>query len=131
MGGTVTATQLMADLTRLGIKLEAHGDRLRYSPRSAVTPDLADRMKAHKGELLAILTADPVTLETRQQVYAQMVERVNAANQGGPIDWPQLDAIEQRIWTAETLAALMRAAEVYECVALCRNDTGQLGQHCV
>ena len=59
MGGTVSAAQLMTDLARLGIRIEAHGDRLRYSPRSAVTPDLADRMKAHKGELLAILRRDP------------------------------------------------------------------------
>ena len=51
----MSATQLMTDLARLGIHIEAHGDRLRYSPRSAVTPDLADRMKAHKGDLLAIL----------------------------------------------------------------------------
>jgi hypothetical protein len=45
----------MVDLARLGIRLEAHGDRLRYSPRSAVTPDLSDRMKAHKNQLLAML----------------------------------------------------------------------------
>ena len=49
------AAEVIADLTRLGIRLEAHGDRLRFSPRSAVTPDLAERMKAHKVELLAIL----------------------------------------------------------------------------
>ena len=51
----MTATQLMTDLARLGIHIEAHGDRLRYSPRSAVTPGLADRMKANKPELLAML----------------------------------------------------------------------------
>ena len=55
MGGTVSAARLMTDLAQLGIRIEAHGDRLRYSPRSAVTPDLADRMKDHKGDLLAIL----------------------------------------------------------------------------
>jgi len=55
----MNATDLITDLARLGIRIEAHGDRLRYSPRSAVTPDLADRMKAHKGELLAILRRDP------------------------------------------------------------------------
>ena len=54
----MTATHLMVDLDRLGIRLAAHGDRLRYWPRSAVTPDLADRMKAHKGELLAVLHSD-------------------------------------------------------------------------
>ena len=45
----------MADLGQLGIRLEAHGNRLRFWPRSAVTPDLTDRMKSRKGELLAIL----------------------------------------------------------------------------
>ena len=51
----MSAAKLMADLTRLRIRLEVHGDRLRYSPRTAVTPELANRMKAHKGELLAML----------------------------------------------------------------------------
>ena len=55
----MSATQLMIDLARLGIHIEAHGARLRYSPGSAVTPDLTRRMKAHKGELLAILRRDP------------------------------------------------------------------------
>ena len=41
----MSAAELMADLTRLGIRLEAHGDRLRYWPRSALTPELANRMK--------------------------------------------------------------------------------------
>ncbi|MFQ5735054.1 MAG: hypothetical protein ACE5KM_24230 [Planctomycetaceae bacterium] len=48
----------MHDLTRAGIHLEAHGDRLRFHPRSAMTPDLIDRIKAHKNELLAILRPD-------------------------------------------------------------------------
>jgi hypothetical protein len=48
----------MTDLVRLGIRIEALGDRLRYSPRSVVTPDLAERMKIHKGELLAVLRRD-------------------------------------------------------------------------
>jgi len=114
MGETVTVTQLMVDLTRLGIRLEANGDRLRYSPRLAVTPELADRMKAHKDELLAILTADPVILETRQQVYAQMVERVNKTYQGGPIDWPKLDVIESQIYAARTVEELKQKISEYE-----------------
>jgi hypothetical protein len=41
--------------------LEAHGERLRYYPRSALTPDLLDRLKAHKAELLAMLRPAPST----------------------------------------------------------------------
>ena len=54
----------MTDLAQLGIRIEAHGDRLRYSPRSAVTPDLGQRMKAHKGELLAMLRQGAKPQET-------------------------------------------------------------------
>ncbi len=38
---------LLADLQQRGVRLEAHGDRLRYRPRSALTPDLAGRLKEH------------------------------------------------------------------------------------
>ncbi len=62
MGEHVNAAKLMADLAQRGIRIEAHGDRLWYSPRSALTPDLTDRMKAHKGELLAILSENSVHL---------------------------------------------------------------------
>ena len=58
----MTATTLINDLARLEIQLKADGDRLRYAPRSAVTPALAEQIKAHKGELLEILrnpTAGP------------------------------------------------------------------------
>ena len=127
----MSTTNLIANLTRLGIRLEGHGDRLRYSPRSAVTPDLADRMKALKGELLAMLTDDRTTPEIRRQAQAAMVERVNADYRDDPIDWPRLAAIEQRIWRAETMAELSRAVADYECAALCRNVTGPNNQYCV
>ena len=56
----MSVIEVMIDLRERGIQLEAHGDRLRYSPRSSVTPELAQRMKAHKVALLAILTADDI-----------------------------------------------------------------------
>ena len=52
------AAEIMVDLLRLGIRLEAHGDRLRYSPRSAMTPELAEQIKMRKPELLAMLQSD-------------------------------------------------------------------------
>jgi hypothetical protein len=48
--------QILTDLAQLGIRIEAHGNRLRYSPRSAVTPDLVKQMRANKAELLTALT---------------------------------------------------------------------------
>ena len=51
----MSAAELLMDLGRLGIRLEADGERLRYRPQSVLTPDLLDRLKAHKGELLELL----------------------------------------------------------------------------
>ena len=48
---------LLIEMTRRGIEIVAHGDRLRYRPRSAMTPDLAERVRHHKTELLDILRA--------------------------------------------------------------------------
>jgi hypothetical protein len=51
----MSAAELLMDLGRQGIRLEADGERLRFHPRSALTPDLLGRLKAHKGELLTLL----------------------------------------------------------------------------
>src|SRR5262245_37466487 len=59
MGGSMTAADLLLDLGRLGIRLEADGGRLRYFPRSALTPDLLTRLKAHKADLLTMLRPAP------------------------------------------------------------------------
>lgn len=55
----MSATELVLDLGRLGIRLEADGERLRYYPQSTLTPDLLDRLKAHKADLLAALRPTP------------------------------------------------------------------------
>jgi len=52
---TTAAAELLADLTKLGVEVAAHGDRLRYRPRAAVTRQLAERLTMHKPGLLAIL----------------------------------------------------------------------------
>jgi len=52
------AATLLTELVRHGIELQPRGDRLRYRPRSALTPELARRVKAYKPALLAILRPD-------------------------------------------------------------------------
>lgn len=73
----MNAAELLLELAGLGILLEAHGDRLRYSPRSALTPDLLTRLKTHKAELLAILRPE-----------AGSTDPVNAVEPLGPDGWP-------------------------------------------
>ncbi len=51
----MSAADLLLELGRLGIRLEAHGDRLQYFPQSALTPDLLGRLRANKSQLLVML----------------------------------------------------------------------------
>lgn len=53
----MTAQELLEDLAERGVLIEAEGDRLRYSPRSAVPPDLLEALRLHKAELLTFLQA--------------------------------------------------------------------------
>ena len=53
---------ILAIAARLGIVLEPRGDKLRFRPRSAMTQELAARIKANKAELMALLQRDgPLT----------------------------------------------------------------------
>jgi hypothetical protein len=52
----MTTAALIDELRALGVTLQARHDRLRFHPRSVVTPDLLVRLNAHKPELLLILT---------------------------------------------------------------------------
>jgi hypothetical protein len=51
------AAKLLANLVRRGVELRVQGDRLRYRPKTAVTPELMSDLEAHKLELLALLSA--------------------------------------------------------------------------
>lgn len=54
---------LLAELMQSGIKLEPRGDLLHVeAPRGAVTPELRQKIAAHKAELMAALKAAPVGL---------------------------------------------------------------------
>ena len=55
----MSVNNLLAALGRLGILLKADGDRLRFYPKTAVTPELVECMKAYKGELLEMLRSNP------------------------------------------------------------------------
>ena len=51
----MNATELLADLAEVGVEVVAQGNGLRYRPQDRVTPEMLERLKTHKGELLAIL----------------------------------------------------------------------------
>ncbi|MDC0934647.1 DUF3820 family protein [Pirellulales bacterium] len=87
----MTAAELLAELNQLGITIKARGDRLRYSPRSAVTPDLAQRMKAHKPAMLAILAGEPWEPDVSADANEANWQAIDDADRDyllGPRKWP-------------------------------------------
>jgi len=125
--------ELLVDCDDRGIRLlpANDGGLTIDAPQCGVPLELMERLKLHKAGLLSILNTEPITPETRQEMHATMIERANAAYRGGPIDWPQLDSIERRIETAETLTELRQAVADYVRSVPQRNNAGQIGQHCV
>ena len=55
MGGVVSLTELLLELSHMEIHLEARDDRLRCAPRRAVTAELLNRLSVHKWELIKTL----------------------------------------------------------------------------
>ena len=50
--------QLFNELADRGVTLVSDGDRLRYYPRAKMTPELVERLREHKAEVVAVI-ADP------------------------------------------------------------------------
>lgn len=73
----MTLPQLLTELARLGIRLHAEGERLRYAPRSALSSELVERMKAHKPALLAYLRTGEIILDARTATVADVQQALN------------------------------------------------------
>ena len=55
----MSASAVLAEARRLGIRLTARGDRLAFdAPRDAFTPEMRDALVTHKPEILALLRAE-------------------------------------------------------------------------
>ncbi len=98
---------ILVDLAQRGIRLQARGDRLRLHPRSAMTPGLIGRVKAHKAVLLAILR--PV--DEREPCQCPAHRPCPAEWPTTPIDAPEavVDLATARMgWTPDRWAARLR-----------------------
>ena len=100
------AGTLLIELTRQGIELQAHGDKLRFRPRSSMAPELVKRVKSHKSELLAMLRGErtpqrPQDGQSRPTVpTTSMVDTINRPNApagGNPCDPPHEPSLTERV----------------------------------
>ena len=57
----MTAKEILSELTRRGVHLEVAGDKLRWRPKEAVTPDLVEALKKWKAEIIAAVTVSKTT----------------------------------------------------------------------
>jgi hypothetical protein len=51
-------TDVLAELTRRGVEVAVAGDRLRFRPQDAVTPELRAALIEHKADLIRLLGGD-------------------------------------------------------------------------
>jgi len=58
-----TTNQILHELHSIGVTLTAHGENFRLEPGSQVPSELADRVRVHKGELLAFLRSEADTTD--------------------------------------------------------------------
>ncbi|MBB74420.1 MAG: hypothetical protein CMJ75_07905 [Planctomycetaceae bacterium] len=71
----MSVIEIIKDLKAAGVRLEEHGDELWCTPPESMTPELVERVKDHKGELLAILrkaAADLAAAAVWQQTVAEL-----------------------------------------------------------
>jgi hypothetical protein len=69
----VGPTDILMELTRLGVVLVVAGDRLRFRPREAVSEDLRGLILEHKYDLLRLLAAEEAEVRWRVQVMRRQI----------------------------------------------------------
>ena len=105
------ASQLLSQVEALGVHVALSGsDRLILRPRSLIRPDLIERLRRHKGEILALLTVREVLAEGRK-LTATELERKTRLEAGALYaalaelwDWYELDTDhEGHYWLVEPI----------------------------
>jgi hypothetical protein len=72
------APEVLAELTRRGVEVAVVGDRLRYRPPAAVTPDLRAALVEHKADLIRLLGSDDDEVSWRVEAMRPQVPRTGA-----------------------------------------------------
>jgi hypothetical protein len=108
---------LLAELDRLGVELGVHGGRLRYAgPKELITPELLDRVKAHKAELLGLFAWDEdEAYRLIENAFSYLREQHLKA--GKPdYDTAALDHTDDRVdeaYKAEDMSELRKAVQAF------------------
>ncbi|MEX0642334.1 MAG: hypothetical protein WD468_06520 [Pirellulales bacterium] len=115
----MSAFQLLAELGRLGVRLKVDGDRLRFSPQSAVTPELVERLKTHKAELIALVSIIGGSVKVWVSEPKGVQVRGEDAGQPDPDPWESgVDPVQVRCPRCGSMRAWQGiGADQWRCVA--------------
>jgi tubulysin polyketide synthase-like protein len=146
---TPGAAELVERLRARGVELVPAGDRLRFRPADALSPEELDALRAHKSEVMALLTPpwqppaldpltveevlgpdpDPRALELVQHEVAAAVGQLRFAMRAGP-----LPGVVQTVYSrpladwlpADSLAGLLREEVRWNALAALRRARDHL-----
>ena len=64
------ARQLIDELTALGVKIELHDGKIKFGPKSKVTPELLLKMREERNQLIEFLEREPQAIAVAQNAGA-------------------------------------------------------------
>ena len=71
-------SEVLAELTRRGVEVAVEGDRLRFRPQGAVTPDLRAALIEHKADVIRLLAPPDAEVAWRIEAMRPQVPRSGA-----------------------------------------------------
>jgi hypothetical protein len=79
----MTAEELFEEAANRGLRLERRGNNLSVRPRNRLTPDFADALRRHKGELLDLLEAKTASLPSDCAPWLHVAKQILAGEFDG------------------------------------------------
>ena len=110
----MNAHHLIRDLQSRGIVLKLEGESLTLKPKSALTPDLVETIKAHKAQLIAVLSVPRLPWQLEHLVQAACNGALVLNLRGIPDTTRYVMAWACSYLTSDKEESLRRLWEVYQ-----------------
>lgn len=110
----MNATELLSRLTARGIRLRTVAGEIQVNRPGDIPPGEREQLRRLKPELLELIAlrgreqpGDVLDAVERQRLMDETAERLHRQYRGWMIDWPTVDAINQKIGETFTRASLV------------------------
>lgn len=85
----MNAEAVISRIRDLGISLRVDGDKLKYAPKSAMSPELLTALRSQKSEIMAHLQGRPLLADGPPEWHAEQIARC-VAQEGICVFWSEL-----------------------------------------